>query len=72
MKHPDLLRELGPVREVAAAFKVAGEDIAHWRRRGIPARRWPDAVRIAAERGILITIEELAAAWPPGVKVAAE
>jgi YdaS antitoxin of YdaST toxin-antitoxin system len=52
---------LGGTGAVAEALGVPNNTVSTWRIRGIPARRWPSLVRLAAEKGNdEITFEALA------------
>lgn len=60
MDHRQFLDVFESQKDAADAFGVKPNDIGHWKLRGIPARRWQVAARIAADRGIDLTAEDLA------------
>ena len=56
-----VLKELGGNTEIAAEIGVDDTTVSTWRRRGIPARRWPALVELASRKGKPVTFETLAA-----------
>lgn len=67
---PDaVLDTLGGNSVVAPALGVDDSTVSTWRRRGIPAGRWPALVRLASDRGASeITFEALAALPKPATE----
>ncbi len=64
MEHKTFLERLGPAKLAAKYFKCTVCDISHWKMRGIPARRWPEAEKIAKKLGWRVTAKGLAAHAP--------
>ncbi len=60
------LDELGGTAAVAALLGAPLSTVSTWRGRGFfPARRWPEIVRLAREKGVThITFEALASLQP--------
>jgi hypothetical protein len=65
LTHRDILERLGTQQSVSEALTAEGLDVGQptismWGTRGIPSLYWPALVKIAAERGVTLTLTELA------------
>lgn len=57
----EIIDALGGTRPVASELQLALSVVSGWKKRGIPAKRWPDFVRLATEKGCKrVTFETLA------------
>ena len=59
-----LIQQLGGHRELARRIGRDHTSVHRWLDRGIPSAAWRDVARIAAERGLAVTVDDLAAMEP--------
>jgi hypothetical protein len=60
MTHAEIIQKLGGAPELSRLFGTSRSAASNWLRAGIPAKYWPDVVRLAQERNIPgITFEAL-------------
>ena len=68
MKHDriiDLLTEaMGSQRELGEWFGLNHSTICHWKGDGIPARHWPELLRLANAYGLKLKLEDIEAHSP--------
>jgi len=68
MKHDriiDLLTEaMGSQRELGEWFGLSHSTICHWKGDGIPARHWPELLRLANAYGLKLKLEDIEAHSP--------
>ena len=56
----ELLTEaLGTQRDLGVWFGVANSTISHWQDDGIPARYWPELLRLARSQRIRLSLEDI-------------
>jgi len=56
----ELLTEaLGTQRDVGEWFGVANSTVCHWQDDGIPARYWPELLRLARSKRIRLSLEDI-------------
>jgi hypothetical protein len=56
----DLLTEaLGTQSAVGECFGVSNTTISHWKGDGIPARHWPELLRLAKAYGLKLTLDDI-------------
>jgi len=60
MTHLDIIAALGGYRAIADALALPITTVHSWHARGIPPKRWPSVLEIAAERGVTMTWQDLA------------
>jgi hypothetical protein len=64
LSHRSILIALGTNAAVGAVLGVNDSTVSYWRSRGIPPVYWPKLTRLAAELGIVLTVEDLEASSP--------
>lgn len=64
MTTDEIVRALGGREPVSARCDVSPQAVSNWRRDGIPFRHFVTLVALAAERGVHLTFDHLAATRP--------
>lgn len=64
MTTDEIVRALGGREPVAERCGVSPQAVSNWRRDGVPFRHFVALVSMAAERGVRLTFDHLAATRP--------